>query len=124
MKTDSTPGRRFYERQIELLEAGDVDRLIDEQYRKDATLVGFDVLVKGSDALREHFREYLDHLGGLEVLSTDKFTETEDSIFFEATVLSKLGEAKVYDVFLLRDGRISHHFTGVTSVVPLRAQEA
>ena len=32
---------------------------------------------------------------------------------FEATVRSKLGRVRVYDAFVLRDGQITHHFTGV-----------
>jgi hypothetical protein len=48
--------------------------------------------------------------------STDKFTETEDAIFFEATITSRLGKARVYDVFLLRDGKATHRFSGVISL--------
>jgi hypothetical protein len=52
-------------------------------------------------------------LGKLEVVSTDKFVETDDSLFFEATVNTNFGQAKVFDAWVLRDGKISHHFTGV-----------
>jgi hypothetical protein len=53
-------------------------------------------------------------LGGIELKSTDKYTETDDTIFFEATVVTgAFGEAKVYDAFVLRDGKATHHFTGV-----------
>lgn len=118
------PGRSFYERQIALLEAGDVDGLIERQYHDDATLIGFDFVVSGRDALHSHFESYLASLGRLNLKSTDKFVETPDSIFFEATILTDRAEAHVYDVFMLREGRATHHFTGVTSVVALPAQEA
>jgi hypothetical protein len=62
---------------------------------------------------------YLERLGTLKLKSTDKFTETDDSIFFEATIITQLGEARVYDVFMLRDGKATHHFTGLISVSPL-----
>jgi hypothetical protein len=62
---------------------------------------------------------YLARLGTLRLKSTDQFTETEDSIFFEATITTSIGVAKVYDVFLLREGKATHHFTGVISVTPL-----
>lgn len=105
--------RQFYEAQIQYLVAGDVEGLIDNQYTDDATLVSFDHQVKGNAALKEYFKGYLQMLGSLEVVSTDKFVETDDSIFFEATVNSNFGQARVYDAWVLRDGKISHHFTGV-----------
>ncbi len=55
-------------------------------------------------ALKEHFRNYLKMLGTLKVKSTDKFVETHDSIFLEATMTSDLGEARVYDAFVLKNG--------------------
>lgn len=112
-----TAGRAFYDRQIAALEAGDLDGVM-RQYAEDAVLVGFDVTVRGRAALRTHFANYLQHLGTLRLLSTDKFTETPDSIFFEATMRTDLGVARVYDVFILRDGQATHHFTGVLSVAP------
>ncbi len=115
-----TAGRAFYDRQIAYLEAGDLDGVL-RQYAEDAVLVGFDVTVRGRAALRTHFASYLRHLGTLRLLSTDKFTETPDSIFFEATMQTDLGVARVYDVFLLRDGLATHHFTGVISVTPAGA---
>jgi hypothetical protein len=114
----TAPGRAFYDRQIQLLEAGDVDELIRSQYHPEATLVSFDVTRRGHEELRAHFRGYLQHLGGLEVLSTDKFTETEDSIFFEATARTEHGIARVYDVFILDGPVATHHFTGLLSFEP------
>ena len=110
---DDSPKRRFYEAQIQYLVAGDVEGLIDNQYTDDAQLVSFDNQIKGNAALKEYFKGYLKMLGSLEVVSTDKFVETEDSLFFQATVNTQLGQAKVYDAWVLRDGKISHHFTGV-----------
>lgn len=112
-------GKTFYERQVTYLEKGDVEALVSNQYNPDAQLIGFDFTVVGHDALRDHFRDYLDHLGGLKLLSTDKFTETEDSIFFEATVRVGGGEAQVYDVFVLENGKISRHFTGLLGFTPI-----
>jgi ketosteroid isomerase-like protein len=108
-----TPGRKFYEEQLQYIFAKDVDGLIDNHYNEDAVLIGFDFVVKGRDALKKYFRGYLEMLGKLELKSTDKFRETEDTIFLEASVVSKLGPAVVYDAFVLRDGKASYHFTGV-----------
>ena len=110
------PGKAFYQRQIAALEASDLDALMT-QYHPDATMVGFDFTVKGHAAIRKHLEGYLERLGTLKLKSTDKFTETEDAIFFEATTTSILGEARVYDVFLLRDGKATHHFTGLISLL-------
>lgn len=107
------PGRALYERQVRFLLDKDVEGLIDTNYTPDAELISFQTTVRGSVALKEYFRGYLEMLGDLVIESTDKFVETEDAVFFEATVRSALGTARVYDAFVLRDGRIAIHFTGV-----------
>jgi hypothetical protein len=113
-----TVGKTFYDRQIKYLEAQDVDGLIDNQYHPNAKIVSFDFVKQGHDDLRAHFKDYLAHLGKIELKSTDKFVETEESIFFEATVITGGGEARVYDVFILEDGKATHHFTGLLSFQP------
>lgn len=113
-----TPGRAFYERQLGFLASMDGDELVRRQYHPDATLVTFDKTVHGRGALVDHFRGYLAFLGSFRLLSTDKFVETEDSIMFEATVAIDPGTARVYDVFLLRDGKATHHFSGLISLTP------
>lgn len=116
-----TPGRSFYDRQIEFLARQDIDGLIDTQYHPKATLVSFDVTVHGSEALRQHFRNYLGALGKIELVSTDKFAEIDDAIFFEATVNTANGQAVVYDVFTFQDGKAIRHFTGLKSFRPYEA---
>ena len=108
-------GRRFYEEQIAYISRKDVDGLVEAHYQDNAVLIGFDVTVKGRPALKEYLQDYVRRLGNFRLKSTDRFSETEDAIFFAATVVSNLGEAKVYDAMVLRDGKISHHFTGVIS---------
>ncbi len=113
-----TVGQEFYHQQVAALEAQDIDALV-AQYHEDAVMVGFDFTARGHQAIREHLTGYLAKLGGMKLVSTDRFAETEDSIFFEATVHTPLAEARVYDVFVLRDGRATHQWTGVISVSPL-----
>jgi hypothetical protein len=117
-RMELTSGKAFYDRQIAALEARDMDALM-AQYHSDATVIGFDFTVKGNEAIRKHMQGYLANLGALKLKSTDKYTETDDSIFFEATIATDLGVARVYDVFMLRAGKATHHFTGVISVTPL-----
>jgi hypothetical protein len=114
----SNPGKAFYDRQVAYLQAKDIDGLIANQYAPDGELIGFDFNVKGSDALRKHFVGYLARLGDIKPLSTDKFTETEDTIFFEATIHITGGVARVYDAFVLKNGKATHHFTGLLGFTP------
>jgi hypothetical protein len=111
--SDDSPGRQLYERQIGFLLAKDADRLIDTNYTEDAELVSFQTTVRGAAALKTYFRGYVEMLGDLVIESTDRFAETEDAVFFEATVRSALGRVRVYDAWALRGGRIAIHFTGV-----------
>jgi hypothetical protein len=113
-----TAGRQFYDRQIACLETGDVPRLIAEQYHADAILIGFDMTVQGHAALFDHFTNYMAQVGQIKLKSTDRFTETDDAIFFEATILTAHGEARVYNVFLLKDNKATHHFTGLIAFTP------
>jgi ketosteroid isomerase-like protein len=111
--SDDTSKRQLYEAQIRYLQAADVDGLIDDQYTDDALLVSFDNQIRGNAALKEYFRGYLQVLGSIEVLSTDRFVETADTVFFEATMRTNLGQARVFDAWVLRDHKIAYHFTGV-----------
>jgi len=110
---ESFDGRKFYLEQLQFLKQNKTDELIDAHYHDDAVLVSFGKTVRGKEALKRHFRAYIQNLSPLVVKSTDKFTSTEDTIFLEATVESARGQARVYDAFVLRDGKISHHFSGV-----------
>ncbi len=92
-----TWGHRFYDEQIVLLQENKTDELMERHYHSDAVLVTFQGAVRGEEALKQHFRKYMKKLGQLTVLSLDRFAETEDTIFFEATVMTALGKAQVYD---------------------------
>ncbi len=113
-----TQGKTFFNRQVSFLEADDVSGLIASQYAADAELVGFDLHVKGTEALIKHFTGYLANLGGLKLISTEKFMETEDAIMFEASVKVAAGVARVYDSFVLKDGKAIYHFTGMLGFIP------
>ncbi len=113
----STPGLAFYRRQIALLEAQDIEGLM-RQYHEDACLLTFEVVVNGRVAIGAHLQRYLTSLGGLKLRSTDRFAEARDAIIFESTLATGTGEARVYDVFVLRDGQATHHFAGVLSSPP------
>ena len=115
---EQTMGKTFYNHQVAFLEAHDVTGLIASQYVADAELISFDVHVKGAEALVKHFTNYLANLGSIKLLTTDKFTETTDTIFFEATIQVAAGVARVYDAFVLKDGKATYHFTGLLGFTP------
>ncbi|HWL88325.1 MAG TPA: nuclear transport factor 2 family protein [Polyangiaceae bacterium] len=109
-----TFGWAFYDEQIALINAGDADALVERHYDVDASLVRFDGVVRGHDALKALFRNYIQALGALRIISTEQFIESDDAVFFEATAETKgLGIVRVYDAFVLRNGKATHHFTGV-----------
>jgi hypothetical protein len=108
-----TPRKQMYENRVKLLIAGDVERLVEEHYNEDAVLVSFEFTVKGHQALKAHFKNFIKWVKIKEVLSTDQFTETENSFFYEATAVTNYGVGRVYDAYHLRDGKIEYHFTGV-----------
>lgn len=110
--------RAFYERQVEFLANKDAAGLIANQYNDDAELVSFTNHIVGAPALVEYFTGYIAHLGYIKLLSTDQYTETADAIFFEATVETAGGIAQVYDVFVMANGKISKHFTGLKGFTP------
>lgn len=109
-----TPYKRIYERQVQYLIAADADGLVEDHYHPDAVVASFDFTVTGKENLKTHFTNYMKWVDIQEVVSTDKFTETEDGFSFEATVRTNYGTAQVYDVFVLDDdGLVTYHFTGV-----------
>lgn len=114
MEKRDTAGWKFYEKHLSYFFNKDVDGLVANDYNDDAVLVAFPFTVRGREGLKKVFTDYIEMIGDMSLTSTDNFTETEDSIFLEATMqTSRAGERKVYDVFVMRNGKISYHFTGV-----------
>jgi hypothetical protein len=110
--------RDFYNRQVDFLTRNDVEGLIKNQYTEDAELINFDYHIKGAPALVEYFKGYVAGLGYIKLLSTDKYTEGDDSVFFESTVETAGGTARVYDVFVMRGSKICRHFAGLLGFTP------
>jgi len=107
-----TPFKHFYANQVRCLIDQDPVKLVETNYHPDATVQSHEWTVTGHEALKAHFANYMHWVKIQEVLSTDHYAETANSIAFEATIKSSAGIAKVYDVMLLRDGKVYFHFTG------------
>jgi hypothetical protein len=101
--------RSVFERQMQLIEAADLDGLL-EQYDEDAVLVRFDRVIAGRDGLREFFAGYL--AARPRVRSVDAYAETDDVVSYQATLETGGGEVRGYGVFVLRDGKIWRQAAG------------
>ncbi len=102
--------RELFERQVELIEAGDLEGLL-AQYDDEAVLVRFDQVVAGREALREFFAGYL--AGRPRIRSVDAYADAADVVSYQATIETAGGVTRGYGVFLLRDGKIWRQVAGV-----------
>ncbi len=112
---------KMYKEHIELILKKDIEALLD-QYTDDALLISSfmktPIYYKGRDELREHMQGIL----GIEGLETEIafWAETDNPqtlMIVEAiTMQTKEGEAKMRfaDSWVLKDGKISIHFAGMT----------
>ena len=105
--------RAFLDRQIELIEAGDLDGLL-ERYHEDAVLVRPDAVVRGRPALRALFATYL--APPPRVVSVDSFAAADNSLHYQATLEAGTGAGagtrRDYGAFVLREGKIWRQFAG------------
>ncbi len=102
--------RDVFDRQLRLIEAGDLDGLL-EQYDEDAVLVRFDRVIAGREGLREFFAGYL--AAEPRVRSVDAYAEADEVVSYQATPETAGGEVRGYGVFVLRDGKIWRRVAGV-----------
>lgn len=110
-------GRQFFDRHLETIAAGKIDEMVDRDYAEDAVLItffnGFDtpppLTIKGRENIKKFFHDYMKTIGTIGIQSLD-FTETEDTIFFQAKFTCNLGLVSVGDAWTMRDGQIAYHF--------------
>lgn len=116
---ETTPGRKFFDEHMAFIYANDIDGMIDAQYTEDAVLFSpFDVMdtppphvVKGRAALKAFFHRYIAWQGAIDVESVDNFSETENSIFFQAVFTSHTGKWAVGDAWHMTGGQIDTHYS-------------
>ena len=113
-----TPMKQFYAEHVAFLNARDSVSLVDQHYRDDAIVMSTEYIVAGRQELYRHFAKYSSLMGFLEVLTTDKWTESETTFAFEATARTQWGLSRVHDACVLRDGKIYRHFTGTIPMAP------
>jgi len=112
--------RKFYEGHIERLKKNDVNLLVESDYHDDAVMILLaqdePQVIRGKDALKQLLEGYLEFIYRGYV-STEKYSEIEDSLFFEATIRTASGTAQVYDALLMKEGKILRHYSGVKGLV-------
>jgi hypothetical protein len=106
--------RELFDRHVRLTEAGDLEGLLG-QYHEDAVLLRFDRVVRGKDALREHYGAYLAARPRFKELL--QVADTEDLVSYQAIIEQGDEEHRVYGTILTRGERILRHVSGLFPVV-------
>ena len=105
----ATDLRAFLDRQVELIEAGDVDGLLDH-YHEEAVLLRLDGAARGRAELRALFTRYLSPPP--RVISIDGVAATDDTIHYQTTLAVGQARHRDYGAFVLRDGKIWRQIAG------------
>ena len=102
--------RDVFDRQVRLMEAGDLDGLLG-QYHEDAVLLRFDRAVRGRVALRDYYATYLAQRPRM--LELLQYADADDVISYQA--LLELGgeERRTHGAIVLRGERIARQVTGL-----------
>lgn len=105
----STSLRALLDRQVEYLERGDLDALVD-QYHEDAVVVRFDRTFTGREAVRALFAEYL----AMEprVLELVRFAGAVDTLSYQARMVVGGQEVLAFGTWVIRDDAIWRQTAG------------
>lgn len=113
-------GKKFYEEQLALIAAGDIDKFLEAHYCEDAVMVTFDGIRRGREELKEYYVNRFTSIGQVTYLENKFFAETEDSIIFKAVMRSSnQAEGEVYadNAFVMKNGKIWRHLA--LTVLPI-----
>jgi hypothetical protein len=105
--------RELFDRHVRLTEAGDLEGLLG-QYHEDAVLLRFDRVVRGKDALREHYAAYLAARPRFKELL--QVADTEDLVSYQAVIEQGDEEHRAYGAIHTRGERIVRHVSGLFPV--------
>ena len=109
----TTTPRELFDRHVRLTEAGDLEGLLG-QYHEDAVLLRFDRVVRGKDALREHYAAYLAARPRFKELL--QVADTEDLVSYQAVIEQGDEEHRAYGAIWTRGERIARHVSGLFPV--------
>jgi|GEM_PF-556191 len=120
--TDTTEARTFHQRYLDFHSRGDADGLAHDFFSEDVRLITARVDVSGREAVRKMFRELFAKESGFTPLSVENITSDSDYVWFEATVTSSLGKRRVYDIMLVREGKVHLQLVGqLMGILPTEA---
>ena len=105
--------RDLQARQVEYLQRGDVQGLVNALYTEDARFDSFDVHAAGRDAVAGVIELYLRRTAGLGPRTIETFTAGRDYIWFELAMETAAGPVRTYEVKFLREGRTALELFGV-----------
>lgn len=108
-----TTPRELFDRHVRLTEVGDLEGLLG-QYHEDAVLLRFDRVVRGKDALREHYGAYLASRPRFKELL--QVADTEDLVSYQAVIEQGDEEHRAYGAIWTRGERIARHVSGLFPV--------
>jgi hypothetical protein len=109
----TTTPRELFDRHVRLTEAGDLEGLLG-QYHEDAVLLRFDRVVRGKDALREHYATSLAARPRFKELL--QVADTEDLVSYQAVIEQGDEEHRAYGAIWTRGERIARHVSGLFPV--------
>lgn len=119
---DSATARLFHKRYLDFHVRGDADALADDFFTDDIQLLTAGVNMTGREPVRHMFRELFAKESGFTTLSVENITSDSDYVWFEATVTSSLGKRRVYDIMLVRDGKVRLQLVGqLMGILPTEA---
>jgi FHA domain len=112
-----SPGRAIHRRYTACLQSGDLDGL-RRLYYPNATLLTGDAVVSGSREIGEFFEQYFGGVGCFGAAPTGKYVEGKDSILCETRVETADEVVRLADAFVMRYGKITHHFSSTLERTP------
>ncbi|GAB2558203.1 nuclear transport factor 2 family protein [Spirosoma aerophilum] len=109
---DSANARLFHKRYLDFHVRGDADALADDFFTEDIQLLTAGVNMTGREPVRHMFKDLFAKEAEFTPLSVENITSDSDYVWFEATVTSSLGKRRVYDIMLVRDGKVQLQLVG------------
>jgi len=114
LETEPSFGRKMLRRHMHYLYNNDVAGMLANEYTEDAVVVVDNNVVQGREALTGLMTGFIQMIGEFRYQTIDRFVETADSVLVESTVnMANIGVKKVYDLYMLRDGKICQQIKGV-----------
>jgi hypothetical protein len=111
----SSSGRAFHQKYLAALQAGNLEDLLS-LYHPDAILLSSGAAFNGVLGIAEFFRSRFGGVGSFKAAPSGEPVEGPDSLACETSLEKAGAHARIFDGFVLRDGRATYHFTFASAV--------